>query len=291
MKNWRDLSSAAPEIASGRFYRTGCLSYATVGTEPRLVDTANLRTIVDLRSAYERSEAKDPQVNNDDIYGGYPLAAEMKAGLTGRAPLDIEAGGDKRRYFIAFLDEKLYTWAMFWGLKKRSKIKMLTQALAAPSKRIRTKLKLRMSRAINDGGLGLLNDIILRYSGAQLCSTLKLAATPERHPVAMYCTAGKDRTGIIVMLTLAALGVDDEAIVADYVKSDNAYRDLNDKKAMVGALEQHNLDPDLFLVAPEYVARGVLEAVNEEYGGIEAYLDSIGFDAAWRLKLRDAMLA
>ena len=165
------------------------------------------------------------------------------------------------------------------------------QALAAPSKRIRTKLKLRMSRAINDGGLGLLNDIILRYSGAQLCSTLKLAATPERHPVAMYCTAGKDRTGIIVMLTLAALGVDDEAIVADYVKSDNAYRDLNDKKAMVGALEQHNLDPDLFLVAPEYVARGVLEAVNEEYGGIEAYLDSIGFDAAWRLKLRDAMLA
>jgi hypothetical protein len=34
------------------------------------------------------------------------------------------------------------------------------------------------------------------------------------------------------------LGVDDEAIVSDYVLSDSVYRDLGDKDAMVGALRQ-----------------------------------------------------
>lgn len=39
-------------------------------------------------------------------------------------------------------------------------------------------------------------------------------------------------------LLLSALGVEQEAIADDYVLSDTAYDDLNDEKALVGALEQ-----------------------------------------------------
>lgn len=60
----------------------------------------------------------------------------------------------------------------------------------------------------------------------------------SRHPIGLYCTAGKDRTGLIVALLLSALGVEQEAIADDYVLSDTAYDDLNDEKALVGALEQ-----------------------------------------------------
>lgn len=49
---------------------------------------------------------------------------------------------------------------------------------------------------------------------------------------------GKDRTGLVVALTLAVLGVSDEAIVDDYAKSDAAYKELADRDAMVGALSQ-----------------------------------------------------
>ena len=35
----------------------------------------------------------------------------------------------------------------------------------------------------------------------------------------MHCAVGKDRTGFTVALALAAVGVDDELIVADYAKT------------------------------------------------------------------------
>ena len=49
---------------------------------------------------------------------------------------------------------------------------------------------------------------------------------------------GKDRTGLVTMLALSVLGASDEEIVADYVLSDSAYKDINDKKAMVASLKQ-----------------------------------------------------
>src|SRR5438034_394341 len=35
-------------------------------------------------------------------------------------------------------------------------------------------------------------------------------------PVVVHCTAGKDRTGIVVALALLAVGVDRETVVSDY---------------------------------------------------------------------------
>ena len=40
------------------------------------------------------------------------------------------------------------------------------------------------------------------------------------------------------MLLLSVLGVSDEEIIADYVLSDNAYKEIGDKKAMVASLKQ-----------------------------------------------------
>ena len=43
---------------------------------------------------------------------------------------------------------------------------------------------------------------------------------------------------MVTMLALSVLGASDEDIVADYVLSDSAYKDINDKKAMVASLKQ-----------------------------------------------------
>ena len=53
-----------------------------------------------------------------------------------------------------------------------------------------------------------------------------------------YVRTGKDRTGLIAMLTLHIVGASDEEIIADYVLSDSAYRDIKDSKAMVVAMKQ-----------------------------------------------------
>ena len=79
---------------------------------------------------------------------------------------------------------------------------------------------------INGGGLSLLNELVIDYSGKEIISVLKLMAEKSNYPIALYCTAGKDRTGLIAMLTLSILGATDDEILADYVLSDSAYKEI-----------------------------------------------------------------
>lgn len=155
--------------------------------------------------------------------------------------------------------------------------------------------------------MGLLNEFVFKNSGAELCGVLKIIASEESHPVVMYCTAGlvnkagliillilrvgKDRTGVIAMLVLSIIGVSDEDIVNDYVKSDSAYADINDSKALVAGLKQVDVNPDIFLRAFPEVMRESLKFVRSEYGSVENYLNQIGFDESWRRKLRLAVAA
>ncbi|GDY57900.1 hypothetical protein SVIO_085230 [Streptomyces violaceusniger] len=46
----------------------------------------------------------------------------------------------------------------------------------------------------------------------------------DSSPVLMHCSAGKDRAGLSIAVTLLALGVDQEAIEADYLESAAAHR-------------------------------------------------------------------
>jgi protein-tyrosine phosphatase len=87
-------------------------------------------------------------------------------------------------------------------------------------------------------------------------------ANKSNYPLALYCTAGKDRTGIVIALALLCLGIPEQAILDDYTLSDDAYAQLEDKAAMVGALEQHDLDADTFLRAPRSVMESTLQLLQ-----------------------------
>ncbi len=45
-------------------------------------------------------------------------------------------------------------------------------------------------QAINSGGLQLLNEMIIDNAGHQIATTLKLVASSNHFPIALYCTAG-----------------------------------------------------------------------------------------------------
>ena len=51
-----------------------------------------------------------------------------------------------------------------------------------------------------------------------------IAAHVADGPVLVHCMAGKDRTGIVVALVQAAIGVPLESIVEDYARSDGPTR-------------------------------------------------------------------
>ncbi|GKY95957.1 hypothetical protein MPSEU_000556200 [Mayamaea pseudoterrestris] len=197
----------------------------------------------------------------------------------------------RERHFVSLMNELKYVRGTLGRVRKRDTLAaMIKSPGALLSSRIRTSVKEPFLAKINAGGLNMLNELLLRYGAPGIKYVLELCADRQRHPVGFYCTAGKDRTGMIAAIILSLCGVNREDIVTDYSLSANVYAEMNDHKAMVGALSQRSLDAKTFLGAPASVMRETLEAIDKEYGSVEGYCDWIGFGPEQREKLRKACL-
>lgn len=206
--------------------------------------------------------------------------------------MDTTRSDRKERHFVSPMNELKYVRGTLAKLRKRDIAKVLIKSPGAiVSRRVRSSVKDVFLSEINEGGLPMLNQLVLSFAAqGSIKYVLELCADETRHPIAFYCTAGKDRTGLISAIILSVLGVSDEDIVEDYSLSANVYAEMNDNKAMVGALTQRNLNPKTFLTAPPQVMRDTLNQLRQDYGSVEGYLDSIGFSAEDRQKLRSALL-
>ena len=199
-------------------------------------------------------------------------------------------GQRKERHFVSLMNEFKYVKGTVSKVRKRDITKAILKSPGALlSRRVRSSVKKPFLDEINDGGLPMLNELLLRFGAPGIKYVLELCADKNRHPIAFYCTAGKDRTGMIAALLLALCGVKADDIVEDYTLSANVYAEMNDHQAMVGALSQRNLDPKTFLSAPPHVMRNTLLAIEQEYGSVEGYCDWIGFGPEQQQKLRDAL--
>jgi protein-tyrosine phosphatase len=92
-------------------------------------------------------------------------------------------------------------------------------------------------------------------------------------PVLVHCTQGKDRTGLIVMLVLFLLKVDQEVIDEDYRLSEPELASEKEERlkeiGSIGLSEQ-------FAVCPPDVVKSVHSHIEEKYGGVEKYLEKAG---------------
>eukprot|EP00978_Attheya_sp_CCMP212_P006507 scaffold14961_cov33-Attheya_sp.AAC.1 len=196
----------------------------------------------------------------------------------------------KERHFVSLMNELKYVRGTLSKLRMRDIAKVLIKSPGAiVSSRVRDECKDVFLDEINEGGLPMLNELLLRFGAPGIRYVLELIADKSRHPVAFYCTAGKDRTGMIAAIVLSLLGVPDEDVVEDYSLSANVYAEMNDHKAMVGALSQRNLNPKTFLGAPPEVMRDTLTNIRSQYGSVEGYLDWMGFDESKREQLKSAL--
>lgn len=192
----------------------------------------------------------------------------------------------KERHFVSIMNELKYVRGTLGKVRKLDVVKTILKAPSTVvSKTARESIKKPFLDEINGGGLPMLNEILLRFGAPGIRYVLDLASDVNRHPMAFYCTAGKDRTGMIAAIMLMLLEAEDGAIVEDYSLSANVYAEMNDHTAMVGALSQRSLDPKTFLGAPPQVMEDTLKNIRNTYGGIEEYLDFIGFGEESRKRL------
>ncbi|BDZ56026.1 hypothetical protein GCM10025870_30990 [Agromyces marinus] len=66
----------------------------------------------------------------------------------------------------------------------------------------------------------LYHRILTRHAGVVVQVLREISSAGDR-AVVVHCTAGKDRTGIVVALALLAAGVDRESVIADYVVTES----------------------------------------------------------------------
>ncbi|TDC36338.1 tyrosine-protein phosphatase [Micromonospora sp. 15K316] len=109
---------------------------------------------------------------------------------------------------------------------------------------------------------------------------VRLAARAENLPLVYHCSAGKDRTGWLTVILLTALGVDEEAIRAEYLRNNPLTESL--RAVLVEAMRrrQPELDVEAVLpvleVRPEYLDAGYDE-VRRVHGSFDGYLrDGLG---------------
>ena len=120
---------------------------------------------------------------------------------------------------------------------------------------------------------------------------------PDHLPVVIHCHAGKDRTGFICALILAALGVDRDPILADYLLTAQRIDRMRLSLELVDTFSAFvgvPLTAEALQVAldvrPEFLD-AAMQALDAGYGGVDGYLQTVGkLSAAARDQLRRNLL-
>jgi protein-tyrosine phosphatase len=111
-------------------------------------------------------------------------------------------------------------------------------------------------------------------------------------PSLYHCTTGKDRTGWVTAALLTLLGVPEDQVYADYLRSNDyilpAYKKYIDHFVAEGG--DPSIPPDVVGVRAEYL-KASFEEIQTQYGGIEGYFEKgLGIDKAGQQRLRDRFL-
>ncbi|WP_406468464.1 tyrosine-protein phosphatase [Streptomyces sp. NBC_01594] len=101
------------------------------------------------------------------------------------------------------------------------------------------------------------------------------ALAEDSVPALMHCAAGKDRAGISIAVSLLAVGVEREAIEADYLKSNDPHRRYKVRRSDTSATgmspEVMELLSPLFDARAEYLAQAFI-TIEETWGSTDRYL-------------------
>ncbi len=140
------------------------------------------------------------------------------------------------------------------------------------------------------------------YPGAPQALHRVVTLLAKGRTVLTHCFAGKDRTGFTVALVLEAAGVERDAIVADFLGSNQAVPQL--RARILDAVRQRTdveVTPELMSFTEARLSDEVLgvraeyldaarRTIDDNFGSLDGYFRSAGITEADVSRLRDALL-
>ena len=132
----------------------------------------------------------------------------------------------------------------------------------------------------------------LEVGGDRLTRAFQLFAVEENYPFLVHCTAGKDRTGVLLGMIMDVLGASDEDIANEYGLSDASIDRLIDYLRRAGRqLEGTDEEIRARLSTPPARMAGFIELLREHHGGAEAFFRKQGVTEAEITKVRELLTA
>jgi protein tyrosine/serine phosphatase len=123
--------------------------------------------------------------------------------------------------------------------------------------------------------------MMLERFGHRFVAVLDIIAAGDTQPVVFHCAAGKDRTGVLAALVLDAVGVEREAIVADFALTNERLERVGARLRRMptyanytGALSNKDMSAD-----PQTMT-DVLAALDDRDGGAAGWLLANGLTDA-----------
>lgn len=118
---------------------------------------------------------------------------------------------------------------------------------------------------------------LLENSADLLVDAVTLIAGSGTLPAVFFCSAGKDRTGILSAVVLGALGVEDETIVADYVLTTEAIDKIITRLgSLPGAPAMYREVPTSNFAPYAETMERMVDEVRKKYGSFAGYLEVKG---------------
>jgi protein-tyrosine phosphatase len=140
--------------------------------------------------------------------------------------------------------------------------------------------------------LGEIYRYMIDERGGAIAAAIKALSARSALPALVHCSAGKDRTGIVIALILAVLGVPDQVIAADYALSAR-YLDPENAAAIRQLQASCGLGDNLttgLLVSPPALILEVLARTRAIGGSVDGYLLDHGVRQADLAALRAALV-
>ncbi|MBQ2671636.1 MAG: tyrosine-protein phosphatase [Clostridia bacterium] len=115
---------------------------------------------------------------------------------------------------------------------------------------------------------------ILEKQKSSIKKVFKTISNAEKGSVIFHCNGGKDRTAIIAMILLGLVGVSDDDITKDYMKTyENLEKLISEKNINIGPEEKKQLSQKDVL---ETEFKNVIKHIKENYKSFQEYLLDCG---------------
>ncbi len=143
--------------------------------------------------------------------------------------------------------------------------------------------------------------LIVDFTG-EYSRLMREVADPDKRPLVLHCTHGKDRAGMGSAIILSVLGVPWNTVMDDHLLSNAFRREENQKQLAqiresiakqkgtpVDDVDMTTFEPLFWLTPVEFDA--AQQAMKDDYGSVEGYIrEGLGVSDEMRDRLRDELL-